>query len=101
MSASMSLAVRNATMVVSAALERVALAGDVALVDVVQQHQPDRVGDRDQRGAVAGGLQAIADLYPAGSRSRHLPLPLYLVYLLRPSLAARRFMGTGSSNRIV
>ena len=42
--------------------ERVAPAGQVTLVQVVQQDQADRVGDRGQGGGVAGGAQPVADL---------------------------------------
>ena len=42
--------------------ERVTAAGQLTLVDVVQQDQADRVGDRDQGGAVAGGAQPVGDL---------------------------------------
>jgi hypothetical protein len=37
-------------------------AGDVALIEIVQQHQADGVGDRGQGGALIGSLQAFLDL---------------------------------------
>jgi hypothetical protein len=42
--------------------ERVPAPGQVTLVNVVQQDQPDRVGDRNQGGAVAGSPQPLLDL---------------------------------------
>src|SRR6185437_13337897 len=44
------------------ARERISPASEVALGDVVQQDQADRVGDRRQGGGVAGDAQALVDL---------------------------------------